>query len=58
MSYRCDECKRSTERRQKMLKRIIFRTVRHLDGTQGTQIAKEVKQCPDCHTNHASHEPD
>ena len=48
MSYRCDECKTSTERGQKMLKRIIFRTVRYPHGTQGTQISREIKLCPDC----------
>ncbi|MGA2259726.1 MAG: hypothetical protein ABSG53_34040 [Thermoguttaceae bacterium] len=48
MSYRCDECKTFTKRGQKMLKRIVFRMVRHPNGTEGTQIAKEIKLCPDC----------
>ena len=48
MSYRCDECKKSTESGQKMLKRIIFREVRYPQGTQGTQISREIKLCRDC----------
>ncbi len=53
MSYRCDECKTATKRCQKLLKRIVYRTVRHPNGSEGTQIAKEIKLCPDCHKNHA-----
>jgi hypothetical protein len=48
MCYRCDECKQSTKPRQKMLKRTIFRTVRHPEGTQGKQIARETKLCREC----------
>ena len=39
MNYRCDECKKSTERGQKV--RIFLRTIRHLHGTKGVQLAKE-----------------
>jgi hypothetical protein len=39
MSHRCDECKKSTERGQKV--RIFLRTIRHLHGTQGIQLAKK-----------------
>lgn len=39
MSYRYDECKKSTERGQKV--QIFLRTIRHLHGTKGIQLAKE-----------------
>lgn len=48
MSYRCDECNQSTDHHQKMLKTVTYRTVKHKEGTQGTQIAKEIKYCPAC----------
>jgi hypothetical protein len=33
---------------QKLLKRIVYRTVTHKEGTKGPQIAREIKLCPDC----------
>ena len=50
--YRCDECRASDHvkvpRGQKMLKRVIYKTVQHREGTVGTQIVKEIKLCRDC----------
>lgn len=48
MCYRCDECRKSTERYQKMIKRVVYKTVKHAEGTTGVQIAKEIKLCLDC----------
>jgi len=48
MSYRCDECNQTTGRGQKLLKRIVYRTVLHKEGVQGQQIANEIKLCPGC----------
>ena len=48
MSYRCDECNQTTGPGQKLLKRIVYRTVLHKEGVQGQQIANEIKLCPDC----------
>jgi len=48
MSYRCDECNQTTGHGQKLLKRIVYRTVPHKDGVHGQQIANEIKLCPDC----------
>lgn len=50
--YRCDECQASDElkvpRGQKLLKRVIYKTVKHREGTIGRQIAKEIKLCRKC----------
>ena len=48
MSYRCDECNQTTGRGQKLLKRIVYRTVLHKEGVHGQQIANEIKLCPGC----------
>jgi hypothetical protein len=48
MCYRCDECGESTQQRQKMLKKTIFRAVRYPNGTQGIQIAHETRLCRVC----------
>ena len=48
MSYRCDECNQTTDRGQKLLKRIVYRTVLHKEGVHGQQIANEIKLCPGC----------
>ena len=43
MSYRCDKCNQTTRRGQKLLKRIVYRTVLHEEGVHGQQIANEIK---------------
>lgn len=46
--YRCEACGVSTKKRRPMLKKTILKAVRHPEGTEGTQIVREVKLCGDC----------
>ena len=48
MSYRCEQCKKSTKEGQRLLKQVIYKPSNTQDGKHGVQIAKEVKLCPKC----------
>ena len=48
MSYRCEQCKKSTDKRQRLLKQVIYKPSNPQDGKHGLQIAREVKLCPEC----------
>ena len=48
MSYRCEQCQKHTDRRQKMLKQVIYKPVPRREDTRGAQIEREIKLCPAC----------
>jgi hypothetical protein len=44
--FKCQKCSKSAERPTRVV--VERKMVTHPDGTQGSQIAKEISICPDC----------
>ncbi len=55
--FKCQKCSKSAERPTRVV--IERKMVTHKDGTQGSQIMKEINICPDCiATTPEAHKPE